>query len=572
MRKRWLLLGCLLPLLSIADTTLTVGDVVVRAKPSFASGTLHGYTEIRFTIENRSSTRAHEVQVDLFSNSSHSTSTKTITAPPDGRLEFSLFCIRGSNYFRMTATVDGRQVDSTNLHMGGGSSYGRQSAELLASKSINQDHLQERIEQLRGWTTPNMFRNNYTIQRTDLPAQGWSDNWLAYSSFDGVVLQQSDLDVMPANVLAALQQYVECGGILTVLGGTTCPFSGNTVQQLHPQSQKLTYAVGFGRCFVHGRTTSGAFQEDEKAWMEGRELYRGGANETALNKKFNVVEQISVPVRGFLLLVTLFALIAGPLTIFILAKANRRIWLLWVIPLESTLACGLVLGYSLVTEGITPTVRLAGLTLLDQERHVATTLGWAGYYCPQRPPKGLFFSDDWEMMRSTNYRLQREPKTVDWTRGQHLSHGWVTARVPSFFMCRRNTIRRERLECSLNNDGKMEVVNGLGAKITSLWLRDANGKFHFAQQVMAGQRVTLEPQNKSGGSQTTLHGLRKRFSSDFKETKNMLTEDPLPHMIPGSYVAVLDSAPFMEHGMGDKKIDLIASGVVYGILPGEVQP
>jgi hypothetical protein len=570
MRKGLLLFGCLLPLLALADTTLTVDDVVVKGRPLFVSASQHGYTEVRFTVENHSSIRAHTVQIDLHASHNNASTTKTVSAPPNGRLEFSLFCTRSSNYFTMTATVDGRKTESASMSRSG--SYGRMNiTAILVSKAINQDNLQERIEELRGWTGTAKFKENYSIQRTELPPEEWSDNWLAYSAFDGVVLQQTDVDVMPENVRAALQQYVECGGALTVRNGKTCPFSGNTVQQLSYSSGKRTYTVGFGLCFMYARNAENLFRRDERAWREGQKLYQNRQNEAQINKKFRVVDQVSVPVRGFLLLVTLFALLAGPLTIFILAKTNRRIWLLWVIPLESALACGLVLGYSLFSEGITPTVRLAGLTLLDQERHVATTLGWAGYYCPQRPAKGLFFPDDWELMRVSDYRSMRGARTVDWTRGQHLSHGWVKARVPSFFMCRRNTIRRERLECSLNADGKMEVVNGLGANISSLWLCDDKGQLHVAQQVKAGQRVALEAQNKEGGARTLVR-LRQHFTSDFKEAKNALTQDPQPYMIPGSYVAVLDGSPFMEHGLGEKKINLTASSVVYGILPMEEQP
>ncbi len=566
MRKLLLTLACLLPLLAGAETKLTVGDIKVRGQAVFDQELSHGYAECRFTVENRSPSQAHEVRVDLTVNGTRI--TKTVTAPPNARLAFSMFVpySRMSVYMQIEATVDNRQTKKGGS-LFSSSRYGsRNKVSILASKSINQDDLQTRIEELRGWKTSSVFNNNYHICRTDLPPQEWSENELAYSGFDGIVMKRPDLESMPPNVLAALQHYVETGGTLSVLGGGTCPFAGKTVQQLNPS----TYAVGFGRCFVHASDSFSKIQQDERTWCEVSAAFNLDRSETQMNRIFPVVDQMSVPVRGFLLLVTVFALIAGPLTVVVLAKTNRRIWLLWIVPLEAAITCGLVLGYSFVSEGVTPTVRLAGVTLLDQERHMATTLGWAGYYCPQRPAKGLFFPDDWELQKVQN-RYQQGATTVDWTRGQHLSRGWIKARVPAFFMCRRSAVRRERLECSLNAEGKLEVVNGLGAGIQSLWLRDAQGKFHFAENIKAGQQVVLEPKNRKAGAEN-IKELRPLFTQNFKDAKIGRNKPPHSYLIPGSYIAVLDGAPFMEHGLGDRKINLNARGTVYGILPSEEQP
>ncbi len=564
MRKWFLLIACLLPLLAGAEATLNVGDIKVRGQAVFDQELSHGYAECRFTVENRSPSQAHEVRVDLTGNGSRI--TKTVTAPPNARLAFSMFIPPSRPYMQIEATVDNRQTKKGGS-LFSRSGYGaRKKVSLLASKSINQDDLQKRIEKLRGWKKANQFNNAYTLCRTDLPPQEWSENWLAYSGFDGIVLQRPDIESMPPHVLAALQQYVECGGTLSILGGGPFPFTGKTVQQLDSK----TYAVGFGRCFMHASNDFEKIKLEERVWRKGFDTFDLNQNEAPMNKKFPLVDQMSVPVRGFLLLVTVFALVAGPLTVVLLAKTNRRIWLLWMVPLESAIACGLVLGYSFVSEGITPTVRLAGLTLLDQERHVATTLGWAGYYCPQRPAKGLFFPDDWELLQVKRYNWN-DPKKVDWTRGQHLSHGWVQARVPAFFMCRRSAVRRERLEVSVDTEGQVEVVNGLGADIQSLWLRDANGHFLFAEKIKAGQRVTLEP-DKQGWSTHFEILLHRLFTEDFNKAENRLHKNPQHYLVPGSYIAILDGAPFMEHGLGDRKIKLKASGTVYGILATEEQP
>jgi hypothetical protein len=60
-------------------------------------------------------------------------------------------------------------------------------------------------------------------------AETWSSDWLAYSRYDGIVITADDLKAVPAEVRAALWQYVETGGALLVLGKTdlsACPPSG----------------------------------------------------------------------------------------------------------------------------------------------------------------------------------------------------------------------------------------------------------------------------------------------------------------------------------------------------------
>ena len=55
-------------------------------------------------------------------------------------------------------------------------------------------------------------------------------------------------------------------------------------------------------------------------------------------------------------------------------------------------------------------------------------------------------------------------RTLDWTGGQHLTSGWVSARVPAHFMLRKSEPRRERVEVSRNDEGELVAVNGLGVK------------------------------------------------------------------------------------------------------------
>ncbi|MBN2684810.1 MAG: hypothetical protein JXR40_05985 [Pontiellaceae bacterium] len=565
-----LLLSLLLPMNSLAETRVKVKDIEVKARLTFDHNVDHGYTEYRFTVINHDAAKAHTVQVALDGND---TITKTITVPPGSRIEFPLFRQRSMSSHMLNVTVDNRHKKETWFDESFIGSDDKIS--LLLSKTINQDDLQAQVERQTGTRGSSVFHNEYTLHRTDLSPNEWSDNWLAYSSFDGMVMQASDIAAMPPKVISALKQYVECGGILSLIGNDQCPFSGNTVVRLpYNESWQNVYAVGLGYCLSYRDDNSDNFLKREiRLWNNNKAAFPLNESEIAVNERFPVVEKMNLPVRGFLLLVTLFALIAGPLTIFVLAKTNRRIWLLWVIPLESAVACGIILLYALFSEGITPTVRMKNITLLDQQQHTAVSLGWIGYYCPQKPSDGLLFADDWEINRVQidHYRsgsMAMETATsVDWTRGQHLQMGWISSRFPTFLMCRRNSIRRERLEIS-----GTEVVNGLGADIEKLWYCAPDGTLYEAKNLQAGQKGSMRNQ---GTVETAPNSglVRNLFTASFPNyIDDSLKNTPKNYLRPGTYIAVLKGTPFMEHGLGDRKVKLTAESVVYGILAKEEQP
>ena len=152
-------------------------------------------------------------------------------------------------------------------------------------------------------------------------------------------------------------------------------------------------------------------------------------------------------------------------------------WLWWNVPAVSLATCLAVFAYSLFSEGISGRGRTALITLLDENTHRATTLGYASYYCPLTPSDGLHFSYDTEVVQlhSSEAGGPRfsggRPKTMDWTNDQHLDSGWVVARVPACFAVRKSETRRERLAVHKAADGTVKVVNGLGVEIEFVVLR-----------------------------------------------------------------------------------------------------
>src|SRR5262249_16343464 len=203
-----------------------------------------------------------------------------------------------------------------------------------------------------------------------------------------------------------------------------------------------------------------------------------------------VIDDIRVPIRGMVLIMFLFVVAIGPVNLLVLARLKRRTWLLWTVPAISFVTCLIVFTYSLLSEGVTPDVRTERFTVLDQVTRRAASVGTTAFYCPLTPSQGLFFEGETEatpLVGLWDYRAGSE-RQMDWTRSQHLERGWITARVPAHFRLRKSALRRERIQL---NYADRTVMNGLGARVQSLWLADSKGQIYTAREIAAGQTAHL---------------------------------------------------------------------------------
>jgi hypothetical protein len=410
--------------------------------------------------------------------------------------------------------------------------------------------------------------------RAESPVSEWSENWLAYSPFDAIVLNAADLNSMSPAVLAALEDYLSAGGNVVLSGKTELPAAWHPARKKSP-SGGVEYEVGFGRCFAFSSENLSALDPNSiqtlrDAVREAAHYWQAlPADAGSANAVLRVVEDLKIPTRGIVIIMLAFVVVIGPVNIIYLNRRQRRTWLLWTIPVISLVTTLLVFVYSLLREGVTPDTRIAGLTLIDQAGHHATTIGGTAFYCPLTPSGGLQFNFETEAtpLVQIGYDRSGASREVDWTQAQHFSRGWVSARVPACFHLRKSETRRERIQV-VNENGKLEIVNGLGAPIKSLWLADADGKVFEANSVGAGQKAGLIP---SRGSQISKQlgagGLNHDFGFALAHAES-LGANAETYLLPGTYLAVLDGNPFIENALGPaasaKRTK--TSCVVFGIL------
>jgi hypothetical protein len=293
------------------------------------------------------------------------------------------------------------------------------------------------------------------------------------------------------------------------------------------------------------------------------------------DRSVRVVSDLEVPVRGLLLLVICFAVGIGPVNVWLLSRRQKKMWLWWNVPAVSLATCLAVFGYSVASEGISGRGRSALMTLLDENSHRATTLGYISYYCPLTPSDGLHFSYDTEVSAlvpdsGVGYPMYRSGrgKSVDWTSDQHFTSGWVVARVPAFFSVRKSEVRRERLAFRRGDDGTLRVVNGLGADIESLNYVDPQGNAYTASSIPAGQERALvaKPASATPNSSTSWSE-RGLFKQSWETSLVELQKQPERYLKPGRYVAVVGRSPFLENPLESASQDG-SFGIIYGISSG----
>jgi len=417
-----------------------------------------------------------------------------------------------------------------------------------------------------------------TVLRSELEATGWSESWLAFTAFDLVVMSRGDLAAMNAAQQDALRSYVEAGGGLTVLGLTELPkawASGASQKVAATRNSTLARSyLGFGQVLLLG---AGNIVGLERLQVDAmRELARDCGQvwqsmptESSANSEFPVVEDARIPVRGIVFIMLAFILVVGPVNIFLCARANKRIAMLWTIPLISFVTCAVVFGYSLMSEGITPTTRTEAVTFLDQAAHRATTLARQAFYTPLTPGDGLRYSHDTEVtpLVDVNRYNGGNSRELELSQSQHLTRGWVTARVPAHFALRKSETRRERLQVQRLPDGRVTVLNGLGADIQAIFLMDDKGRQFKGEQLKAGQNSALQPDATGPKGAPTIPptGL---FHGSWVAAHESLIGSPGNYLRPNSYLAILAEAPFIETGLA-KPGKARARQTIIGVLAPE---
>jgi hypothetical protein len=552
------------------------GDVFVTVEENddFPEHRSHGYSEHIISLDN-SSANSHVVTlegpVDSYGSGDHIRKVRqTIALPPGFEIKLSLFLppvnARGSN---LNIIIDGKMQEKElrlefDSYSGGYYPTDRLVNILLGSNVSYDSFAKEKIPGLQE-------KKNKTTECKFLAAkrsvEEWPDNWLSYTGYDGIVVKANDISSMPEGVFSAIIKYVRCGGSLLVLG--KWDGGGQLADQQVTLEQLQVNYIHFGICAV-------SEDEDVNKWNSSswtfvlRELWRPVGKELTRNRtiakaneEFTVVESLAIPVRGLFLLVLGFAILIGPVNLWVLQRMRKRMWMLVTVPALALLTSGAVFLYAVCTEGFDAHAKTSAITIYDGKTTTATTIGIDAYYCPLTPGGGLHYDRQTEL---TPLGLEGwgggRGRVIDWTYDQHLSSGWVTGRVPAHFLIRKSQAAIEPFTITTEGQNQFVVHNNLDVEISRLLYADDQGNVHSAENITAAGRKNLTVTEQGIGEDGITGRWRKIYSSSWARWYRTISTTPENYLTRGMCIAVLAGAPYIEDALPAAEIKSYESVVI----------
>ncbi|HTI52212.1 MAG TPA: hypothetical protein VL475_14715 [Planctomycetaceae bacterium] len=201
-----------------------------------------------------------------------------------------------------------------------------------------------------------------------------------------------------------------------------------------------------------------------------------------------------VPVLPFVILISLFAIVIGPVNYFVVLRRKQLYLLVVTIPAIAFITSCALFGYAMIADGFRVQSRLRSFTLLDQGTRRAVAFNRISLYAGLAPSAGLRFSPETAVLPIWKDDFELESGTVDWTETQALTNGWLRSRTRTQFETIVHRDERGRIEFSATSaDTPPDAANGLAWEIDTLVVRDGQGRIFSGRKIPAGGSLTLHP-------------------------------------------------------------------------------
>ena len=358
---------------------------------------------------------------------------------------------------------------------------------------------------------PDVFEYLFdNIKNAPLPVKEWPVDSRAYANPALIILDSKDK--IPPAVNEALRLAAARGGkiLVLVMGNDPWPAGAGVEIPGVPYEEK----IGFGSRVVmrtaavdtnprwkefvrkkHAAGSKGKWKAQYKnlRWHEKYLVsHLAGippknnviAHPSAALSSFSV-EPPPVPLGMLTFLMCCFVVIIGPVNFLVLKKFHAEVWSLVTIPAFSLLFTGVVIGGVFFKEGFSSKGGAVVETVLDQRTSLAAARGNFSLYSPVSVGKFYFNSDD--MLNFT------KSGRIDGEADSNLvfASSLLRPRMTFDYSVSRSGYCSEKLSFSEKN-GTLEVVNGLGVKVDSLYVSDGQGKFFkLGSPLEPGARAVL---------------------------------------------------------------------------------
>ena len=462
-------------------------------------------------------------------------------------------------------------------------SWNRELMPLYVSRSLSaeslRDQLVEGVKSLSPSGVSSKHASNFQTARAADFADPWPTDWRAYSVYAGVLIDARDLADLPSGARTALLDYAALGGSVLFVGANALPpeFTAGLLSDLlrpgteHAGSEALSGAAvscDIRRCGLGFLATLPAsvaapdrppLEPDVLQFLLRRIEHSRvmlGFSENQFLQRETPTEIPPPPVLPFLLILLVFSILAGPVAIRILARRNRRIHILWVLPAISAVFSLAIILSLLLTEGVRPTLGLHGAVVLDQRAGRAISQHSVSVYSPITLPRLEFPAD--AAVRpgdGTSSGSVRMGRTASY-------EGWLSPRTPASLFLARAFATPLRLD--IREDpagGPPTVVNALGASVTNLVVADSRGAlWRHNDAISPGASVTLSPGTDLFPDGQLLGALHHQ--PNINGAGDVWNFPFLLHR--SLYRAEIDGAPFLEDPLAGRSAKRSGSTVVFG--------
>ena len=402
----------------------TVGDdLVIRTDTRWAGGTLGGYLPVRVEISNQAPARTLVLEVTPSDRAHGATVKRVVGVDQHATVRFTLSIPLTAFRQGLLRVYDQRgELPSHVRLIGGAALFGVETAPAMLVVSSRPVDCTGYIRAAGGSRDATRFG---ALPATDasalaevVPPDSLPDSWIDYSGLDFVAISRDDLADLKPSARSAVLKWVHCGGNLIVHQAGKTSKDVETLERLLELHENA--AVGARWTESGGRKTPSPFAtrqlmlglvcafpdqlpdspiawsaflssvgEPRFSWMQRH----GIAPDFGTEEFFNFMNPgiRGVPVYGFMVLITAFAVLIGPVNYFYLRR-KRLLWLLLVtVPATALVTSVLLVGYSVAAHGFSIRSRIRSLTVLDQKSHSAVTVARLALFAGVAPARHAVF-------------------------------------------------------------------------------------------------------------------------------------------------------------------------------------
>jgi hypothetical protein len=353
-----------------------------------------------------------------------------------------------------------------------------------------------------------------------------------FSGYAGVLVPQlSNLQSLTTAQQGALQAYVLTGGQVVVPESSEL----QSFRSRWSWTDEALRRTAFGNVRVHQAGQRYLFERTLR-----NEDGMGNYQDTVTGTARALLPQAFAPVGFFFLVVLLYVLLIGPGSYWVHRRFGA-LSLVLAIPAFSLCTCLLLGLYAVLKDGLSTHVSGIGFTLLDEQKHRATTIGASAYYANLRSRGGTFST-------ATSLSVDEEapgvqgPRawSIDWTEGFVAGPQLVPARTYREFTYASVSPTRAHAVVR-TSAGEVFFRNALGAQVLRVIVNTGQG-FYQGDKIGDGAEERLQKIETSAEFPPNVFEGRL-------PVKRALTAEP------GQFMARLATPRFIEFGFSDLEVE-----------------